>query len=336
MRWPGLLGCMLLTAAVAGCAGDTEPVHDGCADAEDHDACHAALACDHDPAAAADAGTGDAAGNETGDGAGNGTGAAGDRTGAAGNGTPAAPSPDAAGNGTAGEALPGTCPDEGLADAPLPVPRLTLAAADGTMLNGTAILEGQTITFSAHGSSAAGLQAAALTVDEPNGTTTVSLYEEGAFQNATLTFPRAGIVNATLRVLDDAGRSASAWAIGYVDRPSSGQQEGKMYMPGSSGCSARVNADDQARLIGNMFLHRQPFQVGADVKWFSVQASSVGAVAICDPDGKRIDTGDSGGKAATDVQAWEPSTQYFVALHPSGPQATMEWTVTVHYGPKPA
>ena len=216
----------------------------------------------------------------------------------------------------------------------LPNGMLTMTAEDGTVLDAsTAILPGQTIQFSAQGSEDpdGSIDLIGLTVKDTNSTRTVQLLVDGEFQDAILKFDAVGVINITMRVLDDRGEGVVVMQEAYVNAVDEGTAEVTLYDPLAGGCTPSLHTD-QASVIGQQFYHKKNFVVPANAAWFSVTATGTDAVSICDPEGNEIGEGDG----STAQGEWPTATDYYVALHPSGPNQEVAWTITVHFEDKPA
>ena len=161
----------------------------------------------------------------------------------------------------------------------------------------------------------------------------MQLVVDGEFQDAILKFDAVGVVNITMRVLDDRGEGVVVFENAYVNAVEEGSETKVLFDPAlAEGCEPTLNVEG-AIVIGQQFYHRKNFVVPANAAWFSVEATGTSAVAICDPDANEIGEGDG---TSTPQGEWPTATDYFVALHPSGPNETMTYKVTVHFEDKPA
>lgn len=307
---------------LAGCLGfgddDPEPVEDDCPDHDDH--------AGHDEPIDG----GNATGNETGL-------------------ALALPQVGFQQNDTGNETLPtetadpiaqsgaGDCPGE-VPETPNepPVPVLKILKDDGSEFGpNDFVLPGATLSFSPQGSSDpdGSIGLASLVVEDGNGSRTVNLIQDEALIDAILKFDHPGPINATLRIIDDRGDPAEVTAMAYVNAQETGTQEAEAFDPTSGGCSGPSDGD-LPPLVEETFFAKEPFVVSAGARWISVTTTGTSSVVICDPDGNEMASGDT--SAETGDASLASNTQYFLALHPSGPNQTMSYDVIVHFEPKAA
>jgi hypothetical protein len=219
----------------------------------------------------------------------------------------------------------------------LPTAMLTMTADDGTVLdNFTAIKPGQTITFSAVGSSDPDgtIDLIGLTVRDTNNTRVAQLLEGGAFVNATYKFDYVGPINVTIRVLDNRGEGVVVYYDRAVNYREAKSETPPLFIPNQSGCNPASSAGGTP-LIDNQFYHKEPFNVQAGAKWFSAVSTGTQRITICDKTDTQLATG-TAGAAATGVDAWATGTEYYVAFFPSSANTEMNFEIIVHYEDKRA
>lgn len=246
-----------------------------------------------------------------------------------------------------GHGSEGNGEDNGTTEPPapnqLPIPVLTMTTEDGTVLDDfSAITPEMTITFSAVGSSDpdGSIDLIGLTVKDANSTRNTQLMVDGDFVDAVFKFDHVGVVNVTMRVLDDRGEGVVLNDNAYVNEVETGsaarlaQDSQLLHDPEGSGCEATL-AVTGTPLIWSKFAEKQTFNVNNGAQWVDVAASGVHAVAICTEAGDELGSG-SDSAQSDGVTALPAGTQYYVLLHPDASADAVEWTITVHYEPKQA
>lgn len=219
----------------------------------------------------------------------------------------------------------------------LPIPVLALSSNGVVLDDFTAIYPGDSILFSAVGTSDPDgeVDLIGLTVKDANSTRNVNLMEDGAFVDATLVFDHVGPINLTMRVLDDRGEGVVLHRTAAVNLVVEDTAETVVAVPADdvADCEPAESGTSQT-LTNSEHWYAKTFSVTADTRWISVTTSGDQSVGICSPDGTSLATGT--GSAMTADQTWPAGIDYRVVATPAGANESFTVRIEVHYEAQPA
>lgn len=223
-----------------------------------------------------------------------------------------------------------------------PVAVLKAYNAAGEELDNTmAIMEGETITFSAEGTADEDgtITLAGLAVQLGSEVVTATLMENDEATDFTVNFTGQGHIVAALSALDDDGARAVAVVDFYQNLVQTESFDIPAADPGAveaDACSG-PGASADTPLIDNYYSQSQTFEVKNGTRWIHavVVGDAAVEIAICGPDGEAV-SGAGKDVSSTDEGTLTQSVDYYIWAVAREPQQAFDVEVTVHWEPQAA